>query len=191
MYYPTEEEKQLAEEMAEAVMKSFLPVFHATNAYDLLEEVIAAIEQEPRRYDQGSWFSNLEHLAYRREECEELPNCGTMACIAGWIAIGTKREITEEAQSYRSIPTYAAAVLGFEYHMPSRFDDDDDGYNDYHAANVAPVQNLFDESLSGYRLDHEYGADYAVGTPGYAAIGIRKIRAFMAEHEARLKAKAV
>lgn len=73
------------------------PISKAKNAYDLLKDVQKVILAEPKRYNQGYWGENLrdhgtpsevrkqirEHnLAF---SLDKLPDCGTIACVAGWI----------------------------------------------------------------------------------------------------------
>lgn len=59
-----------------------VPATSATNSYDLLEEVIAAIEAEPKRIYMPSYISRWVHHVG-----DTLPACGTQGCIAGWAAI--------------------------------------------------------------------------------------------------------
>lgn len=51
----------------------------------LLRKVQAAILEEPKRLDMGSW-------AYRTDHVDNGPKCGTVACIAGWAIILNKTD---------------------------------------------------------------------------------------------------
>lgn len=63
-----------------------LPKSSATNAYDLLTDVIRVVEEEHRRLYMGNWFSSEEELPAGMF----LPACGTVACVGGWIVILTE-----------------------------------------------------------------------------------------------------
>lgn len=62
--------------------RRLIPYSTATNAYDLLSDVVAAILEEPKRFDMRDWYLGPSHTwKYRRAQ---RPACGTIACIAGW-----------------------------------------------------------------------------------------------------------
>lgn len=78
---------------------------HATNAYDLLEDVKQVITDDPRRYNQGTWVETINPTLLKAENdlgnpiVDELdsyvvdflkseakmPECGTIGCVAGWV----------------------------------------------------------------------------------------------------------
>lgn len=60
----------------------FIPVSHATNSYDLLTDVIAAIREEPKRIYMDEYVRSAQ--AIELDEMEA-PACGTQGCIAGWV----------------------------------------------------------------------------------------------------------
>lgn len=65
------------------------PRSHATNAYDLISDVIKAIEGEPKRFDMGDWFVHISPsiLKKNKQLLQRFPACGTVACLAGWIVV--------------------------------------------------------------------------------------------------------
>ena len=169
-------ELELAAEIARAIQESLLPVSKATNAYELLEEVCQAITEEPLRYNQQTWID--QNIGLRREFEEEVPACGTMACIAGWVC--TLRRT--HANHIQDVPMIGARLLGFQWYV--RDLSDFSSYEEYAEACVRdtqPVRDLFSDKL----LE---GSENLRGTPEYAAMGVEEIRKFMATHEARLKA---
>ncbi len=74
--------------------KPQVPKSDAANAYDLLSDVIACIENEPRRLDMGHWLlhgSRLDRFldASGLDPENDAPACGTAGCVAGWIVLLT------------------------------------------------------------------------------------------------------
>lgn len=67
-----------------AKKNKLIPKSKAKNAYDLLSEVRALILAEPKRYDQGMYL--LRGQAELNEWGRKAPDCGTVACVAGWVA---------------------------------------------------------------------------------------------------------
>ena len=51
---------------------------------ELLERVKAAILEEPRRVSMDDWGINYPDISVQFDD--DLPPCGTVACIAGWAA---------------------------------------------------------------------------------------------------------
>lgn len=91
-----------------------LPVRTATNAYELVDNVIAAIREEPRRLDMSIWINSL--LGCEEETVEYLadgfPACGTTACFAGWITALTFDESQTQVSFYSdSIDAQARALF--------------------------------------------------------------------------------
>lgn len=109
----------------------------ATNAYELLEDVIAAIKAEPEHYNQQEW-------------------CGTSYCVAGWMERLVDGVVTEKSGER------ADQILGLS---------DDHTWQLYKTSGPTCA--------------------YEAGTPSHAKAGERHIRAFMAKHEAHLKAQPV
>src|SRR5688572_6346556 len=77
----------------------------ATNSWDLLEEVIARIREEPKRLAMSNWVSMLNGevvgsfsgelddeddvavMKRKLPQAENPPECGTVCCVSGWIGI--------------------------------------------------------------------------------------------------------
>jgi hypothetical protein len=66
------------------VRPKLYPTTTARNAYQLLDEVAAAILAEPKRLDMRRWVMPLRWLKQHRSPTT-VPMCGTVACVAGWI----------------------------------------------------------------------------------------------------------
>jgi len=142
-------------------------VTKAHNAYDLLKEVRTLILEEPRRYNQNEWMSNIADIpdGYTHKGVilsrETRPACNTVGCRAGWV-----NELAHP--NPRSYSTYetgdeAAKILGITTkqaeHLFAPFDDDD--------------------------------RDSAWGTVENAKKGARGITVFMAHHKKQLQAKRI
>lgn len=69
--------------MAENEKIATIPKSRAKTAFALLSEVRTLILAEPLRYDQGSWLNRIEDTP---EAYEQFPACGTVGCVAGWVA---------------------------------------------------------------------------------------------------------
>jgi hypothetical protein len=75
-----------------------LPRSTATNAYDLLGDVITCIQHEPRRCYMKNWITPA--ITVKFETDLEGPPCGTAACVAGWICLladGRARDVLMRA----------------------------------------------------------------------------------------------
>lgn len=63
-----------------------IPKSKAKNAYELLSEVRALILAEPKRYNQGIWeLHAIPGVVDRFDAPLGVPQCGTVACVAGWV----------------------------------------------------------------------------------------------------------
>lgn len=60
-----------------------IPKSKAKTAYGLLSEVRTLILAEPLRYNQHDWLSRKEDHGDLRIR---FPACGTVGCVAGWVA---------------------------------------------------------------------------------------------------------
>lgn len=63
-----------------------LPRSRAKTAYQLLDEVKKVIIEEPKRYDQGDFGVDYRNT-WEPGERPDLPICGTVACVAGWMVV--------------------------------------------------------------------------------------------------------
>jgi hypothetical protein len=69
--------------------KDLIPKSKAKTAYGLLSEVRKLILEEPKRYDQGIYIARINGAndsVDLRSEYRQEPACGTVACVAGWVA---------------------------------------------------------------------------------------------------------
>lgn len=162
-----------------SVKQDLLPrLSQATNAYDLLNDVIAAIEAEPKRMDMSTWISK-EGEDYTKTKSYG-PQCGTVACIAGWGTILTvdpnlplqvwNAQVDLPSITMRQILTppewfYQSGVKNLgkeETKIANEFRQD--------------VRNLF-----MYQPSEDYG------TAEYVAVVVAHIRAFQEKHADILK----
>lgn len=190
------EQEDLAELKAEAVFASLLPKSKATNAYELLEELIQAVLEEPLRYDQSDWLSQgVYRMSIHRTRGRNVPACGTVACFAGWVVTLVQGYDAYAKIGYNSIAGQAAHILGFDWedcYRSQRYGESNENYaawEEHFDHNIRPIRKLFDNDLDNY-VEGEYVMPEA-GSLAYAQLGIKKLREFMATHEARLKAKAL
>lgn len=93
-------------------MKNLIPKSRAKTAYGLLSEVRRLILAEPKRYDQATYIAR-EPTWYLKE----LPACGTIGCVAGWVA--TLKH--GKPFTYAQTPTIAASILGLGHEWADLF----------------------------------------------------------------------
>lgn len=97
-----------------------VPKARAENAYDLLGEVIDLIKEDPKRYNQHFWLTDGESSGGTGLDFSDLPRpilevrknmpaCGTMGCVAGWVSTLMKGP---QAAMRSSAGIFAAEVLG-------------------------------------------------------------------------------
>ena len=106
---------------------SFTPKFNqirrstAQNAYQLLDEVIIDIMEEPLRLDIGQWGMHPHALSARLAvKGIEPPACGIVGCIAGWIVFQHDRKMPSDPQA--TIPPRAAQLLGYDWTLTTAAD---------------------------------------------------------------------
>jgi len=90
--------------------KSKLPKSKAKTAYGLLSEVRRLILAEPKRYNQYCLLTvrSSRSNALRGNYFTDFPSCGTIGCVAGWVA-------TLKADSVRGdIWNKARHILGLD-----------------------------------------------------------------------------
>jgi hypothetical protein len=65
------------------------------SAYKVLNFVIDAIEEEPRRLYMPDWVTLFKGTAVGMDasRLKRKPECGTAACVAGWINIVTRQDV--------------------------------------------------------------------------------------------------
>lgn len=152
-----------------------LPVSHATNAYELMEDVNRTILEDPKRLNMESWVSVFKGRDVTRGgiyaiKVYEEPACGTVCCYAGWVATLTGANplygLAADRVALRTLGGAANGVLR----------------RDLYAAFInteVPV------------LEDEDGWTLRPGTPSYAAAVIARFQAIMDKHEAHLRATSV
>src|SRR5678815_3817725 len=137
--------------------RAAVPKSTAKNAYELFEDVCKVILEEPKRYNQSTWVEQLRvHADVDRKE--EFAACGTMACIAGWMAI-LKRGRTVFRNNVE-IADKAHRLVNPSYDAPFEV--------------VRGLDDLFNGGLIDPDIDP--------GTKRYAQAGVREIKRFMKKH---------
>lgn len=138
------------------------PRSNATNAYDLLRDVCKVILEEPRRYYQNRWYVTNTERIESILGAKKSPDCGTMACRAGWIVQlvdGQLPKVDFETSDR------ACSLLGVK----------DEDYSSRFRLDVT-------------RLFSRWDRDHDVGTQAYAKQGVSGLRKLMAKYKDRLKA---
>ena len=151
-----------------------LPKFVGSTAWDLLDFITWVIQREPKRYDQGDWIQLVEHGYAHGYVKQNMPACGTIGCVAGWVdLLVTGRSTIIDIDRYADKTQHRARrILGLtSAHADELFDS-----NAVSAMrNVLPVAR--DED--GF-YPHQ-------GSTAYALLGVLHIRTFMLRYERRLK----
>lgn len=91
-----------------ATKKTPLPTSKAKNAFDLLSDVCKVITEEPKRFNQHV-FLYTKSARGDKTICapKGLPLCGTVGCVAGWIAT-----LKGKRPRYSDTPRVARTILG-------------------------------------------------------------------------------
>lgn len=137
---------------------SLIPRSTAENAYQLLDEVVAAIREEPERLDMGAWSRTPKEVGAMGDNA---PACGTVGCMAGWITFIADRKVRSNNDG--TIANRAISLLGAE------------GWSDTERVRVQLFAN------SGTEL-----AGTKPGTKAHADAVIRRIRAYQRANNAHL-----
>ena len=142
--------------------RHLLPQMTATNAYQLLDDVIAAITVEPRRLNMRQWV--MSALSLGEYAKSRVPECGTVACCAGWICVLARPNIAIRMARTGlggGISSTARGLLGFN------------GLESY-------TSMLFSAAVA------RDGKLLRPGTKKYALAVVDRIRQFQAQHAVRL-----
>lgn len=155
-------------------LPGFVPAPHttATNAYDLLDDVVRAIEEEPRRLMMDNWIFTPRDLERKGLPA---PACGTVGCIGGWIVILTSSSVEDVNQTY--VPTQAEELILGERAWRSESPD--------------ARQRRHDLNHVFTRFPDMEEPPLIPGTPEYVARVVEAIRAFQSTHETFLRAKSI
>lgn len=135
-------------------------------AYELCQRVCRHIAAERKTYFQGDWF-RVSAVA-QRIRMGATTDCGTTACRAGWMVALGDGPLKARIQSHllSGILGRARLLLG--------------------AGSGSQLSVDVDTLFAGDACD-----GLKPGTRAYARCGVRGLRAFMAKHEAHLKARAL
>lgn len=90
------------------VTRNALPKSRAKTAYGLLSEIAALIVEEPKRYNQHDTLDIRGRKQGLSLGYAEYPNCGTVGCVAGWVAA----LISPRPSRVQDVLGYAGRVLG-------------------------------------------------------------------------------
>ena len=85
-----------------------IPRTRAKTAYGLLSEVCRLILAEPKRYNQRTFIERSDESLITVDAPEGFPPCGTIGCVAGWVATLT----TRKTFTYTATADIASRVLG-------------------------------------------------------------------------------
>lgn len=142
--------------------RALVPRSNAKNAYDLMNDAIASIEAQPLRLYMGDWLID-EPYRYRYMA---RPECGVIACAAGWIAINRfgidslwPDAIQRKAREALVNPELFNKDYAVSYHM------NEDLYTLFHTTTLESEQ----------------------GTPEYVAEAVALLRDFQSTWETQLR----
>lgn len=146
----------------------------ATNAYDLLSEIVNLILDEPLRYNQSNWLLTGIQL---KDAGYQPPMCNTIGCVAGW-ATSLKNQVPANYDRYSTTHQFrleanATRLLGLTGDQATE---------------------LFGGSAVAEMYESIHGPNGNVPksqTIEYALLGALHIRAFQAQHADQLRQKAV
>jgi len=141
-----------------------VPRSKATNAFDLLNDVVAVIREEPRRIYMPMWFvhglDELRKVFGRRKR----PACGTAACVAGWVIV-LREGIDAMPDDHDDIPGRARQILG-----------------------ITPGEEA---GLFNGQVFNDRARLVKPFQPGYADLVIDRIRKFQGRYEDRLRRRTL
>lgn len=142
--------------------KSLIPKSKAKTAYSLLSEIAKLIIAEPKRYNQERF---LTVRGGREQAPRGFPACGTVGCVAGWVAAlkGPKGARTR----YQDVQTVATDILGLDHYQSDQ---------------------LFSGSALSSAVD---GLGPNPQTVSHARHGVKHIRRFQEANRAQLLAKRI
>ncbi len=147
-----------------------IPHSQATNSYGLLEDVIKAIEEEPKRFYWGNWVSGYDNPDV---PSEFKPACGTIGCVHGWIDLLTAHDPSRsDGGNARLWFPEIGSVQQDLYKLAY-------ASGDYNGLEEQPDE---DEDSGGWiHRQHKETQEE------YAARAARAIRLFMSRHEQELR----
>lgn len=151
------------------VKTTLIPKSRARTAYGLLSEIRALILAEPKRYFQGRFIARQNGKGDADTKAPNgFPACGTVGCVAGWVATLTRGE----RFSYGDTEAIACDVLGLD-----RF--------------TGQTRELFSASALDWDASGNIRRVLSPQTKRYAMFGAAHIRKFQKKYRAQLLAKKV
>lgn len=145
-----------------------LPISEATTAWDLWNEIIAAVEAEPKRLHMESWLLNGTEID---EEGLDRPACNTTCCWAGW-AVTLRAALVVDFQVVES-----TALDLLSGPVPAMNDDSEEA--DRQRELRYATQRLFMYFPSDF--------DAPKQSPAYVAYVVKRARGIMTEYEEWLR----
>jgi hypothetical protein len=144
----------------------------AAHVYDLLDDMCKVILDDPKHYNQSDWMitepNSIRMILSESASADiEPPDCGTMACRAGWMVQLVDGPLARRHQY--DTEDRAMAILGVTA--------DEQASQHPFAVDVVIL-------FSGYAIDRQR---FKRGTFEYAQEGVRGTRAFMQKWAERLK----
>lgn len=139
-----------------------IPRSKAKTAYGLLSEVRRLILEEPKRYNQRWWIARLDGkngaLYLSREQDDIVPACGTVACVAGWVAtLKVGNRFTADMAEYVAtqklgLDSDQALELFKESAVPMNLTPQTEAYAKAGAAHIASFQKKYAAQLKAKRV---------------------------------------
>lgn len=131
-----------------------LPRTRQTSAVGILKDVVKVIREEPLRYNQGDWIRTTDERSVG-------PACGTIGCVAGWVAVLTRpaKDVTGASVALADVASRARKALGlserqadflFGSELPGDGGYADPGSRAYMEAGVEHIESFMRSEL-GYK----------------------------------------
>lgn len=155
-----------------------MPESHATNAYDLLSDVIRVIQEEPKRLLMDDWLVQPDRH-YSWTACVAKlggpPACGTIGCVAGWVVVLAAPDLG--SLKNMNIDMTAVQILL--------------GEKPWHFSASLESKERYQEINSLFSTFPDMDPHVKLGTPEYVAVVVDAITAFQTKHEAFLRTQSI
>lgn len=129
---------------------SKMPVSKAKTAYGLLGEVAKIIVAQPERYDHHDWFPILKGQSRTWQPYTQVPACGTVGCVAGWIVALKHPSYNDNGPKH--VSDLAANILGMDVYTADR---------GLFLANVSGKPQTFRHAKAGAKAIETFRQKYA------------------------------
>ena len=162
-----------------------ISVSDATNAYDLLTDVIEQIVGDPRRFQMDIWGERGNLFTYYNKNHYNAPRCGTAACVAGWVVF-----LREPAADRLMNGNQACDILIGEEPL-LQFDETADGFTTESKEALDRYRHIrLDLNQMFYSVPHDENAVcIPEGTQAHVDYMVPKIRQFQERYADLLKAR--